>query len=93
MPTIYRNRSIMEPAASDHSIHSSRIEHVLSTATADGKRVVHDELDFFADHHKGCLKETDQNLLLKEDMVQEKQLDVNVCKLISFDGAGSIYFL
>lgn len=67
----------MEPAASDHSIHSSRIEHVLSTATADGKRVVHDELDFFADHHKGCLKETNQNLLLKEDMVQEKQLDVN----------------
>ncbi|PRQ31927.1 putative transcription factor WRKY family [Rosa chinensis] len=74
----------MDPAASDHSIHSSRIEHVLSPATADGKRVVHDELDFFADHHKGCLKETDQTLEVKEDMAHENHLDTGLNLLTTY---------
>ncbi|KAL6196291.1 hypothetical protein ACLB2K_031906 [Fragaria x ananassa] len=74
----------MDLAASDHSIHNSRIEHVFSPATADGKRVVHDELDFFADHHKGSLKETDQTLEDKEDMAQEKQLDTGLNLLTTY---------
>ncbi|XP_050369855.1 probable WRKY transcription factor 31 [Argentina anserina] len=82
----------MDAASSDHSIHSSRIEHVFSPATVEGKkRVVHDELDFFADHHKGCLKETDQTLESNEDMAQEKELDtgLNLTTYTSTSGKSS----